>query len=131
MTTSLTIDASALVDALVETDAPAIVAAIGGRELIAPAHLDAEVLSALRGLSLGGHLTLHRCRDAVQDLADLPLTRWALDEPLLARSLDFAHGMTAYDALYVSLAEMTGTPLLTRDEPLSRAAARFVEVEVI
>lgn len=67
MSDELVIDASALVDALVGEDAEAIVDTVAGQSMLAPAHLDAEVLSALRGLRLGGQLSLGRCRDALTD----------------------------------------------------------------
>jgi len=50
---------------------------------------------------------------------------------LLNRALDLAGSLTAYDALYVALAEVTETPLLTRDRKLARAASSLVEVEVV
>ena len=125
------IDASALVDALVSADAEIVQSAIGARSLLAPAHLDAEVLSALRGLVRGGHLTAGRCRDSLGDLGDLTLTRWPLPVELMLRALDLSHSITAYDALYVALAEIAEVPLLTRDGRLARAAEPFIEVEVV
>lgn len=127
--TDLVIDASALIDALVGTEQVAIQEMIAGRPLVAPAHVDAEVLSGLRGLTLGGHLSRTRCLDALTDLRDLPLERWPLDDGLLRRAFDFAANLTSYDALYVALAEALDAPLLTRDARLARTARRWVRVE--
>lgn len=59
------------------------------------------------------------------------MNRWPLHAALLNRALDLAGSLTAYDALYVALAEVTETPLLTRDRKLARAASSLVEVEVV
>lgn len=67
--TGVVVDASVVVDALVGADAAELHGVLGDRPLIAPAHVDAEVLSALRGLLLGRHLSRKRCRDALLDLA--------------------------------------------------------------
>lgn len=127
---SVTVDASVVVDALVGPDAAHVHERIGNRDLLAPAHIDAEVLNALRGLHLGGHLSEGRCREALGDFAALTVSRWPLEGELLERGFDLVQSMTAYDALYVVLAQLTDTPLLTRDVPLSRAARRLVAVEV-
>ena len=129
--TGLVLDASALTDLLSGADQEAIVDAIADRSLLAPAHIDAEVLSALRGLMLSGALSQARVRDSLIDLADLPLERWSLAGPLLRRALDLAANITSYDALYVALAEGTGVPLLTRDVRLAKAAERLIDVELI
>lgn len=41
-----------------------------------------------------------------------------------------AHGLTAYDAVYLELAERRGLPLATLDQPLA-AAARAINIEVL
>lgn len=124
-------DASVLVDALVGPDAADVHAQLGDRPLLAPAHVDAEVLSALRGLTLGKHLSRKRCRDALLDLDALPLDRWSLTSVLLDRAFDLADSITAYDAPYVALAELTESALVTRDARLARSAARLVRVELV
>lgn len=129
--TRVVIDASTLTDLLSGADLEVIQGAVAARGLLAPAHIDAEVLSALRGLMLGGRLSEARVRDALTDLHDLPLERWPLARPLLDRALDLAANITTYDALYVALAEAVDIPLLTRDVRLARAAERFVDVEVV
>ena len=128
---TVVVDASVLVDALVGSHAGDVHGHLGDRPLMAPAHVDAEVLSALRGLMLGKHLSRQRCRDALLDFHELPLDRWALTPILTDRAFDLADSMTAYDALYVAMAELADAPLVTRDARLARAAKRMVEVELI
>ncbi|MCO5308151.1 MAG: type II toxin-antitoxin system VapC family toxin [Austwickia sp.] len=127
----LVVDASVVVDALVAEDAERVQDGIRGRRMVAPAHLDAEVLNALRGLRRGRHLSPRRCAEAAVDLADLPLERWQAEPAMLVRVLDLADAMTAYDALYVVLADVVDAPLLTRDRRLAKAAERLIAVEIL
>jgi predicted nucleic acid-binding protein len=41
------------------------------------------------------------------------------------------HNLTAYDAVYVALAEMLDAPLLTRDRRLAAAAGHYARVELV
>ena len=50
---------------------------------------------------------------------------------LLSRVWDLRHNFTAYDAVYVALAEALEASLLTRDQRLAAAANRHVQVELI
>ncbi|MBK7720649.1 MAG: PIN domain-containing protein [Austwickia sp.] len=129
--TGVVVDASVVVDALVGADAAELHGVLGDRPLLAPAHVDAEVLSALRGLLLGGHLSRKRCRDALLDLDALPIDRWPLTSVLLAGAFDLADAMSSSDALYVSLAQATQLPLVTRDRRLARAANGRISVELV
>lgn len=129
---TIVIDASVLVDLLAGPAPEVLLDSVIDEEWHAPQHVDAEVIHALRGLVLGGHLSQHRARDALRDLHDLQLHRWPFDLPLALRALDLAHTVTAYDAAYLALAEALGAPLTTRDRRLARAAASLsVEVEVV
>jgi predicted nucleic acid-binding protein len=94
-------------------------------DVIAPAHLDAEVCSALRGRMLGGHLTEDEVRTATQHLAALPVRRMPLDDiAVLHEALTWFHNLSAYDALYLALATLTGAVLVTGDAGLAGVAAR-------
>lgn len=94
-------------------------------DLSVPAHLDAEVLSALRGRMLGGHLTEEDLRTASARLASLPALRVSLDNArLLGRAARFFRNLSAYDALYLALANEEGAALLTGDGALAATAAR-------
>jgi predicted nucleic acid-binding protein len=70
-----------------------------------------------------------RAGEAVEDLLDLPLSRYP-HEPLLPRIWALRDRCTAYDAAYVALAEVLAAPLLTRDRGLAAAAPPGVVVEV-
>jgi predicted nucleic acid-binding protein len=62
--------------------------------------------------------------EAVRELDALGVETVALDRPLLLASIDLAsaHGITAYDAAHLALAEGTDIALLTLDAGLRRAA---------
>jgi len=94
-------------------------------DVVAPAHLDVEVCSALRGRMLGGHLTMDELRTAVHSLAALPVRRVPLDDvALLHEALPWFHNLSAYDALYLAPATLTGAVLVTGDAGLAAVAGR-------
>lgn len=99
-------------------------------EASVPDLADIETLSVLRRLHLAGDISATRFRHAVDDLTVLPLTRYpAL--PLLARASELIHNVTAYDAMYVTLAEALDVVLLTGDARLARAPKLPCEVRLL
>jgi predicted nucleic acid-binding protein len=127
----IVVDSAAVVDAL--TGAPGaetLARRMREAELHAPHLLDYEVVSVLRGLTLGGHLSEARAHDALADFDDLPVTRWPAAGPLRRRALQLRHNLSAYDASYLALAEALACPLLTRDRRLARATGHGAVVEV-
>lgn len=125
----IVVESSATVDALSGAPgATAVRAALSDGDLHAPTLLDYEVVSAVRGLVLGGHLTSSGAHDVLTDFDDLPVRRWELSGPLRRRVFDLRANLTAYDAAYVVLAEALDCPLLTRDARLARAAGSEIEI---
>ncbi len=88
--------------------------------LHAPHLLDVEVASAIRRWVLAGRLPVEHAKMALLDLRDLAADRHA-HEPLLDRVLDLRDAISAYDAVYVALAELLGARLVTADHRLARA----------
>ncbi len=123
-------DCSVVVDSLVGSDADLLGESLADR-LVAPTLIDFEVVSAVRGLTLGGHISEHRARDLLHDFDQLPITRWGSADDLRVRAFDLRHTITAYDAAYVVLAESLDCPLVTRDRRLANAARKLVDVIVV
>jgi predicted nucleic acid-binding protein len=91
-----------------------------------PLLLDADILGALRRVVAGGDASSARAGEAVADLLDLPIERYAHDA-LTPRMWELRENFSAYDATYVPLAE-AGVPLLTADAGLERAANAHTHV---
>ena len=64
------------------------------------------------------------------DLADMALTRYP-HLVILERVWQLRKNLTAYDAVYVALAEMLGAPLVTRDARLTRAPGLGAVIELL
>jgi predicted nucleic acid-binding protein len=110
------IDAGALLELLLRTlRAESVQAVVDDRQLVAPAVIDAEVLSALRGLERARAIPPERAALAVADLRIAPIERYPLDL-LLERAWDLRNTLGAYDALYVALALELDCPLVTTDD---------------
>ncbi len=127
------VDASVLT-AFYTADDPrraAVVARLAsGDVLVAPAHLDAEVVSALRGLARRIPRLQRSAPAALRHLAGLPVRRVPL-APLLQRIWELRSNVTAYDAAYVALGERLGAPVLTSDGKLSTATGPRCEFDLI
>lgn len=91
-----------------------------GDALFAPAHLDAETVSALRGMARGNEGLEQIVPSALAHLAGFPIRRMPLP-PLLGRMWELRHNITAYDAAYVALAERLDAVLITCDARLATA----------
>jgi predicted nucleic acid-binding protein len=71
-----------------------------------------------------------RCFDALEDLAELHLTRYP-HGPLLPRIWELRDNLTAYDAAFVALAETLNVPLITRDRRIANAPGHDARIELI
>jgi predicted nucleic acid-binding protein len=88
-----------------------------GHALFAPAHLDAEVVSALRRMTRGNSRLAAAVPGVLRHLAVAPIRRMPL-APLLERMWDLRDNITPYDAAYVALAEQLDATLVTCDAKL-------------
>ncbi len=121
MPETLVLDASALVEALIGTpQGVAVRQRLRGCELHAPAHLDAEALSALGRLHRAGELDAKTVSAALSEIALAPIVRHPLAR-LLAGAWAERDQLRLVDALYVELAAALHATLLTTDRRLARA----------
>lgn len=102
------------------------------RYVHAPALIDAEVASAIRGLLLTSKIAIQisaaRAEQMLDDFANLPVVRYPM-QPYQRRTLVLRHNFTAYDAFYVALAESLQMPLLTDDRKYAKAAGHTAVIE--
>lgn len=98
--------------------------------LFAPAHFDAEVVSALRGMARGNPVLTDAVPAALRHLAGFPIRRMLL-APLLERIWQLRDNIPPYDAAYVALAERLDCPLITCDSKLAAASGTHCVFEVI
>lgn len=129
----IVVDASAVLEALLRTPVARAVERrlFDPRETLhAPHLLDVEVAQVVRRYAANGEIDNERGRAALVDLADLPVRRYPHDF-LLPRVWDLRNNLTAYDAVYVALAEALDAPLLTRDRRLAAAAGHHARVELV
>lgn len=126
------VDASVLANAVAddETDGAQARAVLAGRNVNAPELVDVEVVSVLRRRWLAKTLSARRFATAVDDLGVLPVQRFPM-RSLLTRAYELRANVSAYDAVYVALAEGLGCPLLTADRRLARAPGVRCTVRVL
>ena len=129
----IVLDASALVELLLNTAAGRTIAtriADPSLGVHVPHLADIEVTQALRRYASEGDLEAVEAATALEDLRSLDLQRHA-HEPLLDRVWALRKNLSAYDAVYVALAEVLDTVLLTCDARLARAPGTARRVELV
>jgi predicted nucleic acid-binding protein len=126
----IVIESSAMVEALVGDPANSnLLALLADEELHAPALLDFEVASALRGHVLGGKLDPVRLEEAVEDFVAFRIERHPMTD-LLGHMLDLRDNFTVYDAAYLVLAQALEVPVVSADAKLGEASRLGIEVRV-
>lgn len=128
----IVLDASAAIDWLLGTSAGQQIESriySRGESLHAPHLLDLEVAQVLRRLVREVAVSAQRSHEALQDLANLRVTRYP-HFVFLPHIWRLRHNLSAYDAVYVALTEQLGATLITRDARLAAATGRGVSVEL-
>lgn len=127
----IVLDASATLELLLKTargQSIALRVLDPDEELHAPCLLDIEVTQVLRRHVHLQQISADRAAEALAYFSNLPIQR----HPhliLLGRVWQLRRNLTAYDAIYVALAEALKAPLVTCDRAL-KSAGRGIIVEV-
>jgi predicted nucleic acid-binding protein len=118
--TALVVDASAIVELVLTTATGRLVAtALNSNQTIhAPELIGVEIVSVLRRLTRIGELSAEEGRQALIDFDALGVELYE-HQPLLTRAFELRESVTAYDAMYLALAEALKAPLLTCDVRLA------------
>jgi len=126
-------DASALLEILLRTarSAAAETRLFGAQEpLHAPHLVDVEIVQVIRRFAAMGEIEEERAREALADFLAFPISRHPHGF-LLPRAWDLRGNFSAYDAMYVALADSLDATLVTHDRRLATAARRHVAVELV
>jgi predicted nucleic acid-binding protein len=129
----IVLDASAALELLLNTDGGEQVRdriADPSESLHSPHLLAVEVTQVLRRYVATRSINVDLAAAALEDLAALEIALYA-HEPLLSRVWELRDNATAYDAVYLALAEVLDAPLLTFDRRLATAPGHEASVECL
>ena len=117
----IVLDASALVDLVIDNSNAEQVAGYLNQPVSAPGHQLSEVLSAVTRLLRAGEVDVATAFQALQDAGEMKQEIAALDQSLVLRAFELRGSIRVTDGLYVALAQRLNCPLLTTDGRLARA----------
>ncbi|HUQ88052.1 MAG TPA: type II toxin-antitoxin system VapC family toxin [Vicinamibacterales bacterium] len=129
----IVLDASAVVELLLDTVAGRRVAILiddAATAVHVPHLVDVEVLSVLRRFVREQVIDEEEAAAAIENLLALDLQRHS-HEALLERAWALRKNVTAYDGVYVALAEALRATLVTCEARLGRAAGVNARIEVV
>lgn len=127
----IVLDASAALEIVLRTPAGLLIEARvfqPGETLHAPCLIDVEVAQVLRRLAAGG-ADADACAAALDVWLSFPVHRYPHDT-LLLRAWELRANLTAYDGVYIALAEWLDAPLVTHDQKMSTGVHK-ARVEVM
>jgi predicted nucleic acid-binding protein len=128
----IVVDASALLEILLRTPVAERLmdrALDASERMHAPHLLDVEVTQVLRRLVQRKELTVARAEQALDDLSSLVIERHE-HQPLVKRVWQLRDSISAYDGVYVALAEALNAPLLTCDAKLAGTRGHRAAIEL-
>lgn len=122
MSAHIVCDASALVALLLDGGAEGrwVTDALTGADLAAPSLIGFESANIIRRHELAGLISPDQAAQAHADLLDLAIEQWPY-ETLAVRAWQLRRNLSAYDASYVAVAELSGATLVTLDRRIGRA----------
>ncbi len=131
----IVVDASVLVDLLAADDVHRRTAArerlASGDAVFAPAYLDIEIVSAMRGLARRSDVLAADAPALIALALRMPIRREPLARVTADRIRQLRENMTSYDAGYVALAEQLSASLLTCDRKYTTVPGLRCAVELL
>ena len=126
------LDASAAIEWLLRTSKGLRVEAkiFSPNTLHAPHLLDVEIAHAVRRYTLDREVTPAGAEELLWTFRNLRIQRHG-HMSLLWRVWELRHNLTAYDAIYIALAELLAAPLLTCDAKIASAPGHHATVHLI
>lgn len=124
----IVVDASAAISALLKAGQARD--ALTAQQVHVPHLIDTEIAGALRRLVTEGSLAAGEGWDALVRWRQFSVSRYPVTG-LFDRIWELRDNVSAYDACYVSLAEVLGCTLITADGKLSRAPKLRCSVTVV
>ena len=128
----MVLDASGAIEFLMNTAfGKRLAPRLTGVEPVCVPHLiDVEVAHVLRRAVARGALAAERGAMALDDWFDVEVERYA-HAPLLERVWQLRENVSAYDAVYVALAESLSMVLVTADRRLAAAPGLRARIEIL
>ena len=129
----IVVDASALLEVLLLRPAASDVESWlsqANQTIHAPYLIDVEVTQVIRRFALQGKIDNQRGRSVIEDYSLMSIRRYP-HTPFLFRAWELRNNFSAYDAIYIALAESLDVPLITCDRRLAGAAGHSARIEVI
>ncbi|WP_061299564.1 type II toxin-antitoxin system VapC family toxin [Herbidospora cretacea] len=129
---SLVVDASIVFRLLANLKGDDLLQQRLSRRVHAPALIDAEIASVVRGHAITSkphvRISAARAHAMLEQFAELRIVRHPM-APLQRRVLELRDNLTAYDGMYVALAEYLGVPLLTDDAKFAGSTGHRAEIQ--
>jgi predicted nucleic acid-binding protein len=129
---ALVVDSSAVAELILSTARGLLVSSelAGGATLHAPDLLGVELVSVLRKLANAGEISSADSARALDDFRALGVEMYEHD-PLLDRAFALRGAVSAYDAMFLALAEALDAPLLTCDAKLAGSNGHDATVTLV
>ncbi|WP_067177139.1 type II toxin-antitoxin system VapC family toxin [Microtetraspora niveoalba] len=128
---SLVVDASIVFRLLANVKGDHLLRRRFARKVHAPALIDVEIASVVRGHVITSkpevRISEERAQIMLRRYAELRIVRHPM-APLQSRVLQLRNNLTAYDGMYVALAELLGVPLLTDDAKFAGSTGHRAEI---
>lgn len=123
------LDASAMIELFIRDETnPGLRRRVLTGSGVAPELIDLESANVIRRMVRRREIAATEACEALGDIRDSPVTRIP-HRPLVSRVWELRDTLTAYDAAYVALAELSGVPLLTCDARLAGSNGHGAEIE--